>query len=117
MSPIQTSTVDTAVAEPATRPPSFDLTSPPTATSMRVTKRNGGSEAVDLNKIVRAVTRAAEGLHAVEPMRVREVTDDAERSRLWALSVAAFPPYADYAKRTSRRIPVFIAERSGQHAA
>lgn len=52
----------------------------------------------------------------VEPMHVREVTDETERSRLWALSVAAFPPYADYAKRTSRRIPVFIAERSGQHA-
>jgi ribonucleoside-diphosphate reductase alpha chain len=48
----------------------FLLTAPPTATTMRVTKRNGGSEAVDLNKIVRAVTRAAEGLHAVEPMRV-----------------------------------------------
>lgn len=53
----------------------------------------------------------------VEPMRVREVTDEAERSRLWALSVAAFPPYADYEKRTSRRIPVFIAERTGQRAA
>ncbi len=53
----------------------------------------------------------------VEPMRVREVTDEAERSRLWALSVAAFPPYADYEKRTSRRIPVFVAERSRQRAA
>jgi len=50
--------------------PGFDLTPPPTATTMRVTKRNGSGEAVDLNKIVRAVTRAAEGLHAVEPMRV-----------------------------------------------
>jgi ribonucleoside-diphosphate reductase alpha chain len=50
--------------------PRFDLTPPPTATTMCVTKRNGSSEAVDLNKIVRAVTRAAEGLHAVEPMRV-----------------------------------------------
>ena len=47
---------------------------------------------------------------AVHPMRVREVTDEAERSRLWALSVAAFPPYADYQKRTSRKIPVFLAE-------
>lgn len=55
---------------PAASGPGFLLTSPPTATTMRVTKRNGGSEAVDLNKIVRAVTRAAEGLHAVEPMRV-----------------------------------------------
>src|SRR2546421_10834450 len=27
----------------------------------------------------------------VQPMRTREVKDDAERARLWALSVAAFP--------------------------
>lgn len=46
----------------------------------------------------------------VQPMRVREVEDEAERSRLWALSVAAFPPYADYAKRTDRKIPLFVAE-------
>lgn len=46
----------------------------------------------------------------VQPMRVREVTNDDERARLWSLSVAAFPPYEDYQKRTSRKIPVFIAE-------
>ena len=46
----------------------------------------------------------------VQPMRVREVLDEGERSRLWALSVAAFPPYADYQKRTARKIPVFVAE-------
>lgn len=46
----------------------------------------------------------------VKQMRVREVTDEAERARLWALSVAAFPPYAEYEKRTTRKIPVFIAE-------
>jgi len=46
----------------------------------------------------------------VYPMRVREVTDDAERARLWELSVAAFPPYADYQKRTTRKIPLFVAE-------
>lgn len=28
----------------------------------------------------------------VFPMRAREVTDEAERARLWAASVAAFPP-------------------------
>lgn len=50
--------------------PAFDLTPPPAASGMRVRKRNGQSELVDLNKIVRAITRAAEGLHAVEPMRV-----------------------------------------------
>jgi deazaflavin-dependent oxidoreductase (nitroreductase family) len=47
---------------------------------------------------------------AVQVMRVREITDEAERARLWALSVAAFPPYATYEQRTSRRIPVFLAE-------
>jgi deazaflavin-dependent oxidoreductase (nitroreductase family) len=45
----------------------------------------------------------------VWPMRVREVTDDAERARLWALAVAAYPPYDDYQKKTTRRIPVFVA--------
>jgi deazaflavin-dependent oxidoreductase (nitroreductase family) len=46
----------------------------------------------------------------VQPMRVREVDDEAERSRLWKLAVTAFPPYADYQQRTDRQIPVFIAE-------
>ena len=46
----------------------------------------------------------------VQKMRVREVADDAERARLWALAVAAYPPYDDYQKRTTRKIPVFIAE-------
>jgi len=46
----------------------------------------------------------------VRKMRVREVTDEAERARLWELSVAAYPPYADYQQRTTRRIPLFVAE-------
>jgi F420H(2)-dependent quinone reductase len=49
-------------------------------------------------------------LTVVQTMRVREVEDDAERARLWALAVAAYPPYADYQKRTTRKIPVFLAE-------
>ena len=48
----------------------FLLTPPPTNTVMGVTKRNGSIEPVDLNKIVRAVQRCCEGLHAVDPMRV-----------------------------------------------
>src|ERR1700730_8829027 len=48
----------------------------------------------------------------VRPMRVREVADEAERSRLWKLAIAAYPPYAEYQERTVRRIPVFIAERT-----
>lgn len=46
----------------------------------------------------------------VQPMRVREVTDEAERARLWRLAVAAFPPYEEYQAKTTRRIPVFVAE-------
>ena len=49
-------------------------------------------------------------LATVQPMRVREVTDDAERARLWKLAVAAFPPYEEYQAKTTRRIPVFVAE-------
>ncbi len=43
-------------------------------------------------------------------MRAREVTDEAERARLWEASVAAFPPYAEYQERAPRVIPVFLAE-------
>jgi deazaflavin-dependent oxidoreductase (nitroreductase family) len=46
----------------------------------------------------------------VRPMRVREVTDPSERARLWSVAVAAFPPYADYQTRTTRQIPLFLAE-------
>ncbi len=59
-----------APAEAAPAAPAFDLTPPPTATAMAVTKRNGSTEPVDLNKIVRAVQRCCDGLHAVDPMRV-----------------------------------------------
>lgn len=62
-------TTDDAVAT-EDRNASFLLTPPPTATAMSVTKRNGGREPVDLNKIVRAVQRCCEGLHAIDPMRV-----------------------------------------------
>lgn len=65
---------DTAVADTTGQAQhqddAFLLTPPPTATAMSVTKRNGGQEPVDLNKIVRAVQRNCEGLHAVDPMRV-----------------------------------------------
>lgn len=49
-------------------------------------------------------------LAVVQTMKVREVEDDAERARLWGLAVAAYPPYADYQKKTARKIPVFLAE-------
>ncbi|ANK82602.1 MAG: nitroreductase [Rhizobiales bacterium NRL2] len=46
----------------------------------------------------------------VFPMRVREVPEGPERDRLWNAGVKAFAPYAEYQAKTSRLIPVFIAE-------
>jgi deazaflavin-dependent oxidoreductase (nitroreductase family) len=42
--------------------------------------------------------------------RVREVSGE-ERRAWWERAVAAYPPYADYQKKTSREIPVFVASR------
>jgi deazaflavin-dependent oxidoreductase (nitroreductase family) len=44
-----------------------------------------------------------------EDMVVRELTGD-ERAAWWERAVAAWPAYADYAERTDREIPVFLAE-------
>ncbi|HXG40361.1 MAG TPA: nitroreductase/quinone reductase family protein, partial [Candidatus Limnocylindrales bacterium] len=49
----------------------------------------------------------------VEAVRAREV-DGAERDRLWRLVCDAFPLYATYQRRTSRRIPVFVLEPAGE---
>ncbi len=40
----------------------------------------------------------------------REVSGD-ERARWWERAVAAYPPYAEYQKKTDRQIPVFVASR------
>lgn len=59
------------VASHAADQSAFRLTAPPAArTQMCVTKRSGEREPVDVNKIVRAVTRCCEGLTHVDPMRV-----------------------------------------------
>ncbi|MFN8636312.1 MAG: nitroreductase family deazaflavin-dependent oxidoreductase [Chloroflexota bacterium] len=42
--------------------------------------------------------------------RIYEVTDPDERARLWDVSVQAYPPYAEYQQKTSRQIPMFVAE-------
>ena len=46
----------------------------------------------------------------VHAMKTREVTDPAERARLWKLAVAAYPPYEEYQAKTTRQIPLFVAE-------
>jgi F420H(2)-dependent quinone reductase len=43
-------------------------------------------------------------------MRVREVVDPVERERLWKIAVQAFPNYQEYQNKTTRLIPVFLAE-------
>jgi ribonucleoside-diphosphate reductase alpha chain len=54
-----------------TQQPEFTLNPPPFArVPMSVTKRSGLHEPIDVNKIVRAVTRCCEGLADVDPMRV-----------------------------------------------
>ncbi|MDI9835656.1 nitroreductase family deazaflavin-dependent oxidoreductase [Streptomyces sp. KAU_LT] len=47
-------------------------------------------------------------------MRAREVTGD-EKAEWWERAVAAFPPYADYQKKTDREIPVFVLEPLDEH--
>ena len=39
---------------------------------------------------------------------VREVEGE-ERDQWWARAVEAYPPYAEYQRKTTRRIPVFVA--------
>ena len=46
----------------------------------------------------------------VHSMRVREISDAAEKQRLWDIAVAAYPPYQEYQDKTDRQIPVFIAK-------
>ena len=46
----------------------------------------------------------------VSDVTVREV-DGEEREQWWERAVAAYPPYAEYQKKTERRIPVLVATR------
>jgi deazaflavin-dependent oxidoreductase (nitroreductase family) len=43
-------------------------------------------------------------------MRIREISDDTERKRIWDISAEVFPPYKDYQAKAPRQIPVFLAE-------
>lgn len=43
------------------------------------------------------------------PVRAREL-EGTERDEWWQRCVAAFPPYADYQRKTDRVIPVFVLE-------
>jgi F420H(2)-dependent quinone reductase len=41
-------------------------------------------------------------------VQIRELDGD-ERGQWWERAVAAYPPYAEYQQKTSRKIPVFLA--------
>ena len=42
-------------------------------------------------------------------LRAREL-EGAEREQWWQWAVEAYPPYAEYQEKTTRRIPVFVLE-------
>jgi ribonucleoside-diphosphate reductase alpha chain len=96
----------------------FNLTPPHSArTQMRVTKRNGEREAVDVNKIVRAVTRCADGLDAVDPMRVALKTiaglyDGATTRELDELSIRTAASFTfeepEYSRLAARLLAGFV---------
>ena len=44
-----------------------------------------------------------------QDMTAREITGD-ERAQWWDRAVAAYPPYAEYQRKTERMIPVFVLE-------
>ena len=89
----------------------------PGSRTMRVTKRNGSTEPVDLGKIVRAVSRCAEGLSDVDPMRVATRTigglyDGATTSELDRLSIhtaaALIAEQPQYAKLAARLLSAYV---------
>ncbi len=86
-------------------------------TMMRVTKRDGSTEPVDLNKIVRAVNRCCKGLEDVDAMRVAQKTisglyDGATTSELDRLSIhtaaALIAEEPQYSKLAARLLATYI---------
>ena len=98
--------------------PSFDLSPPPAPHSpMRVTKRSGAHEAVDLNKIVRAISRSAAGIPDVDPMRIALKTiaglyDGATTRELDELSIRTASSFMvdepAYSKLAARLLAAFV---------
>ncbi len=87
------------------------------ATTMKVTKRDGSTESVDLNKIVRAITRCCVGLGDVDAMRVALKTisglyDGATTSELDRLSIqtaaALISEEPHYGRLAARLLATYI---------
>ncbi|MFT3699981.1 MAG: ribonucleoside-diphosphate reductase subunit alpha [Kofleriaceae bacterium] len=86
-------------------------------TTMRVTKRNGSTETVDLNKIVKAVSRSCKGLAEVDSLRVATKTisglyDGATTSELDRLSIqtaaSLITEEPQYGKLAARLLATYI---------
>jgi ribonucleoside-diphosphate reductase alpha chain len=84
---------------------------------MRVTKRSGAHEAVDLNKIVRAISRSAAGIPDVDPMRIALKTiaglyDGATTRELDELSIRTASSFMvdepAYSKLAARLLAAFV---------
>src|SRR5882762_1853413 len=97
--------------------PPITTAEPEVRTAMRVRKRNGSFEPVDVNKIVRAVARCCVGLTEVDAMRVATKTisglyDGATTAELDRLSIhtAALLTAEDpqYSKLAARLLATYI---------
>ncbi|WP_229398869.1 ribonucleoside-diphosphate reductase subunit alpha [Micromonospora okii] len=94
---------------------------------MRVRKRNGDTEPVDVNKIVRAVERCVAGLDEVDPLRVATKTisglyDGASTAELDKLSIATAAELIgeepQYSRLAARLLAAYLdREVSGQGVA
>jgi ribonucleoside-diphosphate reductase alpha chain len=116
VAPLRAQIVPPSVA-PSCPPDSEPESSVFPQTSMRVTKRSGRAEAVNLDKIVRAISRCASGLTDVDPMRIATRTisglyDGATTSELDRLSIQTAAAYIveepQYAKLAARLLATYI---------
>ena len=105
---------DTAKTDPTKAGAS---SAPLAAGGMRVMKRSGALEPVDVNKIVNAIARASEGLLGVDPMRVATRTisslaDGASTRELDELSIRTAAGFIveepNYSKLASRLLATVI---------
>ncbi len=112
------SRAETAAPPPTPNQGGFRLTAPHAGpAAMQVTKRSGAKEPVDLNKIVRAVSRCCEGLADVDPMRVALKTisglyDGAGTRELDELSIRTAASFIaeepEYSKAAARLLAAYI---------
>ncbi len=106
-----------ALTDTSVTPEADGVEDSPTGSAMRVRKRNGSLEPVDLNKIVRAVERCSGELDGVDPLRVATKTisgihDGATTTELDELSIrtagALIVEEPNYSKLAARLLGTFV---------